>query len=306
MNWENIEEPTLWENYREQREITRNTIQKQSFFSSPLNNVNQEIDDEESYPYKIIKTADKTSSGIPKILWRTYKHTNLPGQWKEGFESGSLLKGWKLIFMTDEDNELFIRRYYPSLHPLYNNFEYNIQKVDLVRILYLYKFGGLYADLDKIFLTDFSHFFEKDADVFLVRSPNIHSTYTNSFMASKPGVNIWKEMIEEIAKNNLPMYAWGKHLKVMNSTGPSMLTYIARNTNSVVSLLPGKFFESCSVCDYPCKASAENGQYVRQIEGSSWIGMDTQVYLCLLCSWPQTILLVLLVVVILYFFVIKI
>lgn len=290
-----------WENFKNEREklIRTSKIHPSTFMDFGTQNISRNEYEEHSinrpedgfvYPDDIVKNAEKTKSGFPKILWRTYKDTNIPKRWIEGFESGALLKGWILVFMTDEDNLDFVKRHYPSLLTLYQNFEYPIERVDLVRILYLHRFGGLYSDLDKVFLTDFTHIFEEyNAEVYLVRSPNMPSTYTNSFMASKPNARFWVELIESIAEQNLPFYAWGRHLKVMNTAGPMILTRVARNTDSVISNLPGKFFESCSVCHYPCKASIETGQYVKQIEGSSWISVDTKVYLCFLCSWPQII-----------------
>lgn len=314
---ETLKNKFTWENFKSERDklFENNHVHPHSFMEFGAENVSRDdpisqyrretICQNENltfvYPDHLLKDVEVTKSGIPKILWRTYKNTNMPEKWKEGFESGDMLKGWKLIFMTDEDNYEFVKRHYPDLLYKYESFQYNIQRVDLIRILYLHKFGGLYSDLDKVFLTDFTYFFDENmSDVFLVRSPNLHSTYTNSFMASKPKSEFWIELINAILEDKLPFYAYGRHLKVMNSTGPSILTRVAQNTNSVITLLPGKYFESCSVCSYPCKASIENGQYVKQIEGSSWITLDTKFYLCLLCSWPQMILIFLFIIVMIY------
>lgn len=298
-----------WNNFVSKREklFENNTIHQSSFMEFGAQNISREQQRYRPenltfvYPDDLLEDVEMTKSGIPKILWRTYKSTKLPERWVEGFESGFLLKGWKMIFMTDEDNYEFVKRHYPDLLYTYENFEYNIQRVDLIRILYLHKFGGLYSDLDKVFLTDFSSFFDQNvSDVFLVRSPNIHSVYTNSFMASKPNSEFWIELINAILEKKLPFYAFGRHLKVMNSTGPSILTRVARNTNSVIGLLPSNSFERCSYCVKDCPSSIERGQYVKQIKGSSWITIDSLVYLTFLCSWPQMLILILFVVSIIY------
>lgn len=299
----------LWEKFKAERAemIEHNVVHKSSFLEFGAENISRDVNNCQKdlsfvYPDDYIKDAEYTKSGIAKILWRTGRDCNIPPHWIEGFCSGYLLKGWKLVYMTDEDNYQFVLRHYPELLPLYSNFKFNIQRVDLVRILYLHKFSGLYSDLDNVFLTDFSYFFEEmKADAFLVRSANIHSTITNSFMASPKGSPFWIEVINAIAEKKKPWYAVGRHLEVLYTTGPSLLTQVVRNTNSVVALLPGNYFQACNVCQVNCKSSVETGQYMRQVSGSSWLTWQGKFNLCVMCSWPQMIIIVILLVVLIYF-----
>lgn len=265
----------------------------------------QVIETKEIYPDCIAEKAPKTETGIPKILWRTYK--DIPSMdtkehWKRGYNSGVELKGWIQLFMSDDDNRSFVERHYPNLLEFYDHQPYPIQRVDIVRILYLHKYGGLYSDMDKEFLRDVSQFFEAGGDVYLVRSPNVQSVYTNSLMGSRPGADFWEKCIEDMLGDNQPWYSYGKHLVVMNTTGPQMITRVARKGDfkSVISLLPGEAFESCNVCQAHndgCQASVEKGNYIRQIEGSSWIGWDTRAGLCVYCGWPQIVLIAVVVLV---------
>tara|TARA_R110000868_G_scaffold195048_3_gene440725 strand:- start:11195 stop:11815 length:621 start_codon:yes stop_codon:yes gene_type:complete len=51
------------------------------------------------------------------------------------------------MFWTDDDNGAFLKEHYPEFCKFYNTLS-NIQKVDFIRYLYIYHFGGLYLDLD--------------------------------------------------------------------------------------------------------------------------------------------------------------
>ena len=115
----------------------------------------------------------------------------------------------------------------------------------------------------------------------------------------------------------------GKHLKVMNSTGPLMLTravkkfikpaftemlglkqpaFSQEQRSKMVHDLPTEFLMSCSVCD-PKPCDIREG-YVRILAGSSWIEQDTQFYIWCTCNAKPiagTILVLILVLIIIIF-----
>jgi hypothetical protein len=66
-----------------------------------------------------------------------------------------LHKGWKLaypewnhIFLKNEDVEFYIKEYSDAAFDLYSNINLLTYRADLARLILLYKFGGVYLDLD--------------------------------------------------------------------------------------------------------------------------------------------------------------
>lgn len=55
---------------------------------------------------------------------------------------------WEYRLWTDEDNRNLIKENYGEFLYLYDSFWRNIQRADAIRYFILYKFGGLYVDLD--------------------------------------------------------------------------------------------------------------------------------------------------------------
>ena len=114
-----------------------------------------------------------------------------------------------LVFWTDSDNNLLIETKYPQFLDTYKNLPIIIQKVDLVRLLYLHAFGGLYADLDYVAYANVLDRIRetaasqgKNTEDFLavVKSPVIlNEIMQNSLMfASKPGQEFWLKCVENI------------------------------------------------------------------------------------------------------------
>ncbi|EHK20783.1 glycosyltransferase family 32 protein [Trichoderma virens Gv29-8] len=55
---------------------------------------------------------------------------------------------WEWVLWTDEDNLQLVKDYFPWLEDTFLSLPGNIYRADLARNLYMYKFGGIYADLD--------------------------------------------------------------------------------------------------------------------------------------------------------------
>ena len=238
----------------------------------------------ESYSFS---SNDDSDVKIPKIIMQTWVDNDIPDKWKCSPESiKKMMPDWEYILMTDEDNRKFVKKHFPDFLKYYDNFPYNIQRVDSIRYMFLYIKGGLYMDLDYEILHPIDSLFTSDNDVYLVTSGNVSSYLTNSFMASKPGCKLWLDCIEDM-KKPLPYYCVGKHLRVMNSTGPIMLTHTVIQSNIVYAMLPVKLIAPCSVCNITRKIE---GAYFRQLEGSSWITYDTKIYIFFMCNYKQLLI----------------
>lgn len=236
---------------------------------------------------------------IPQIIMQTWKNRNIPDEWKPSVRSiKKHMPRWKYVLMTDKDNEEFVKHYFPDFYKYYKGFEYNIMRVDAIRYMWLYVHGGIYMDMDIALVKPLDDLFWYDSEAYLVSSGNM-KVYTNSFMASKPKSHIWLECLKEMTK---PYSYWmiGKHLKVMGTTGPLMLTRVVKKTKTKVYDLPAKKLMPCSLCDpKPC---TKPGAYTKALEGSSWCGWDSYIYGSITCNWKLFLLIIITILLIVIYF----
>jgi len=232
--------------------------------------------------------------GIPLLIWQTWKTHRVPEKWADSPKS---IHKWAPEFhyrlFDDEENRLFVEEQFPEWLPLYLSFDREIYRVDMVRYLRLYRYGGVYMDLDLKLKLPLSDLFTSDADLYLVRTPN-GGGYTNSFMASKPGCLFWLYCIEEIHHRvkHKPWYVQGDW-KVIWTTGPSMITKVVSEYDRPFVTVPYKLGHPCSVCDhYRGACISESSAYVEELEGSSWTSPSVKLVHAVYCEW-QTVLLML-------------
>ena len=265
-----------------------------------FNSSNSELDSQSTNSNFYSNSREKSSSEscssdfddnpdvkIPKIIMQTWIDNDIPDKWKCSPKSiKKMMPDWEYVLMTDKDNRKFVKKHFPDFLKYYDGFPHNIQRADAIRYMWLYVNGGIYMDLDFEVLHPIDSLFTSDIDVYLVSSSNIGSYLTNSFMASKPGCKLWLDCIEAM-KKPLPFYCAGKHLVVMNSTGPIMLTNVVTKSKIVYGMLPVKLILPCSVCNITCRTE---GSYFRQLEGSSWITYDTKCYNFFMCNYKQLLI----------------
>jgi mannosyltransferase OCH1-like enzyme len=142
---------------------------------------------------------------IPKIIHQTWKTTELPLRWQRYRKAWKRLHpDWEFRFWTDDDNMRLVEKDYPGFLDLYNSYEYPILKADFARILYLHKFGGLYADLDLEPLKPLDHLIEKPCLVMGTEKGgmgmivNNQDFIINACMASPKGHRFWEMLLERL------------------------------------------------------------------------------------------------------------
>ena len=248
-----------------------------------------------------INNNQQNNIKIPKLIYQSWKTHDVPDHWKICPESiKKIMPDWQYVLFNDEENRDLVAKYFPDFLPYYDAFPHNIMRADAARYCFLYIYGGLYMDLDFEVLHPLDSLFTYDIDIYLVKSGNVGSYYTNSFMASKPRCPFWLEVIEQM-KKPLPWFYIGKHIVTMNTTGPIMLSHVIKNTKYTIANLPSKYIMPCSICDLKCSTK---GSYLRPLEGSSWIGFDTMFYNFFLCNWqPLVAFLICLFILIIVFYI---
>jgi mannosyltransferase OCH1-like enzyme len=246
-----------------------------------------------------------STCSIPRLIMQTWKTKDVPDHWKESPESISKkMKEWKHVLMTDEDNRRFVEKYFPNFLPYYDSFKHPIQRVDAVRYMWLYINGGIYLDLDIAVTKNLEKLFTCNHDFYLVQSSNIYSTYTNAFMISKPRVDFWLEVIEEM-KTPVPWWCVTKHLIVMNSTGPMMLTRVAnryKKENKQFGVIEAKVLSTCNVCNLDECNIDLRASYTKVLKGSSWCSWDSKIMIFFYCKWKIILLIIILLILAYYLY----
>jgi len=234
-----------------------------------------------------------------KYIFQTWKTTEIPDKWKEAQKS-IITKNpdYKYKLYTDKDNRKIIKKYFSFFLKTYDSFEYHIQRVDAARYCILYLYGGIYLDLDYVCNKSFNEI-EKNIKlsnqtILLNKSINQSWSYTNSLMISITKNNpFWLKCIYRMMQP-LPWYIFGKHLTVMNSTGPLMLTCVVKNNIDYVYKLD--IIQSCDVCniDY---CPINNKYILTPIAGSSWISTDTKIYIWMYCNRYKIIIFIIILII---------
>ena len=229
---------------------------------------------------------------IPKIIHQTWKTEKIPERWKDAVDSCKKIhKGYRYILWTDKMMRKFVQKFYPDFYPTYQNYSHNIQRCDAFRYLVLYKYGGIYLDMDLVCekkLNDLLHY-----DLVLIHSNSEKRYFRNSFYMSIPKHPFIKFCIEALPKHKSDYSYFGKHWHIMNSTGPIFLTnrIIEYGKIPKVHFLTKKEFEGdCNICttgEY--NNSCKGGEYFSHVIGRSWIKWDSHLFNFSFCHYPEII-----------------
>ena len=184
---------------------------------------------------------------IPKIIHQVYEDLSGPPEFLRLLSKGWQEKNpdWEYMFWTKKEMEALVREF-PDFVDIYHSFPYNIQRWDALRYLILYKYGGLYVDMDYECIRSINPILEKGT-CFFGLEPKSHAKsfgldvmVGNAFMASTPQNQFIEEIINEIKglkhKKDIIMD------KVMNTTGPLMITelYFKAKQKFQISLVPSE------------------------------------------------------------------
>jgi mannosyltransferase OCH1-like enzyme len=161
---------------------------------------------------------------IPKIIHQTAPQdkTNWKPEWFECQKSWFKYfpsPEYEYIMWTDEDLDNLIKNDFPWFYPFYTSYLYNIRKIDIARYFILYKYGGIYADMDYMCMKNFYDLLPQDK-ISISESPYKHNEYIqNALMISNKLNNFWMYVVEE-AKNRINVE------NTLSSTGPQLLSDI--------------------------------------------------------------------------------
>lgn len=164
---------------------------------------------------------------IPQIIHQTWKTEELPDNlntWHQKIRS--LHPGWDIKLWSDEDNLSLVKEFFPRLLGIYQSLEYNIMRADIIRYMYMTKFGGYYLDLDYELFVPFD-IETSQPDLMLPLSGNGDKKQIigNSIFGSVPNHRFWLDILYDIELKP-PVKKFSNKFDILKLTGPDFISDI--------------------------------------------------------------------------------
>jgi inositol phosphorylceramide mannosyltransferase catalytic subunit len=180
---------------------------------------------------------------IPPLLHQTWKTKKIP-KWAKAWHASwqKYNPNLQIMWWTDKMNRHLVKTYAPWFLKTYDAFPIHIQRVDAVRYLILYLYGGIYVDLDFECYKNIDCFRKYD----LVYSYSGNMPFiTNSIMMSRQNHPFWLSVLRTMQKQPPQKWYELKSYYVLRTTGPVMLDRVIQEYSFVgdrVRILPSKYF----------------------------------------------------------------
>ena len=166
---------------------------------------------------------------FPGILHQTWKTKDLSAvpEFKACAQTWRLHHpGYTYRLWDDRENSEFVKAKFPSYHDAWMSFDKNIKRIDSIRYMWMYEYGGVYADLDMECLRSLDSLMKLhdgyDTILFCDFDTSGQCISANpALIISKPGSEFWFRILE-YAINNRDKY-------VTECTGPSALGHIVNS-----------------------------------------------------------------------------
>lgn len=239
-----------------------------------FNGGNSTVSLEQYYPY-LFENLNYTSGGVPKIIHQTWKNNTIPKKWKKSpYMWKKIHPEYKYFLWTDELIRNHIKIFHPDFLEIHDNYEYNIQRADMIRYFILYDFGGIYSDLDLYPIKSIEPYITQGAH--LVFSSN-SQCITNSFMLSSRNDPFWHTVFDLLKNPDKSIITIFKHFKIMMTTGPMMINKAFNKSKHSVTILPRDLFMSYSTVEEKPRIDLSEAVLL-PLYGKSWESFDSRFF----------------------------
>lgn len=193
-----------------------------------------------TYGEKIEDIKQSPNKGVPKII-----HHICPKDFRRWHPKWfHCYVTWLKVFpkeeythmhwFDDELEEVIKNDGFEWFLPTFQSYNVNIKRIDMVRPFILYKYGGIYADMD---IEVYKNFFDQlhQEKVSLTESPyKGNENVSNCLMASPVGHNFWLLVVDRC-------YRYVNEYTLL-STGPQLYDKVHVDNPDLVHVLPDKLF----------------------------------------------------------------
>lgn len=170
------------------------------------------------------------AAAVPHIFHQSWRDHNVSGQRRLSHDSFvKLHSNWTYRLWNDTENHNLIATERQDLQQTFNGFSREIFRVDMIRPVYLWKYGGVYADLDYEFFQNLEDVLQGHGVVLgTMQVPYPRGCWEsqhalpNAFMAGRPGHPFWRvylQLIKQYADE-----AYHAHRAEHFDTGPEYFT----------------------------------------------------------------------------------
>ena len=136
---------------------------------------------------------------IPKIIIQTWKDLSIPSKYIGLINSVKKTNpSYNYLFFTDNDIEVFLKKYYPIYYETFQKLPIIIQKIDFFRYIAVYHYGGFYLDLDIECLKSFDPLLKYDSVFGIDKHITILNRYTS-------------QVIQQISQDNSRTFLVGQY-----------------------------------------------------------------------------------------------
>jgi len=223
---------------------------------------------------------------IPKIIWQTYKtnFNDLPQYVKDFAQTWiDMNPEYTYRYMSDKEAlDFILKEYGQCWADIFNSVPVSVMRGDIWRYLVIYKYGGVYADLDTECLTPIDAWIKNEYD--MIVSPEFNTGFCQWTFAASPENKIIGSVIERMKKGfDNPDYS-RSHF-VHRLTGPWVWTKGIFDALEIKSQLLITEYDIINNAEQSIKNKfycyggddwdAFQGKYVRHIYGSKqWSNGD--------------------------------
>ncbi len=162
---------------------------------------------------KNCKKKEKFSinNDIPKVIYICYKTKNIPNYIIPNIKK--LYPDYEIKLYDDNDCIKFLKDNYGQLYvDIFNFLKDGPIKSDFWRICVLYKYGGIYFDLDVEHFKNLNEIIDNDTDFVTIKTNNLYKKTVNpAIIITKSNNYIIKNCIDiylEKYRNNIPYEYW--------------------------------------------------------------------------------------------------
>jgi len=134
--------------------------------------------------------------GIPRILHQQWGDKPMPADLVAHRASWSHCLGddWEIMLWNDTSNRELVAKHFPSFLSTFDSYDQPVKKWDVIRRVYMYLYGGVYADLDLECVKSIEPLIQSHSAVLAYAVPYCY--LEAAFMASRPGHPFFKRELE--------------------------------------------------------------------------------------------------------------
>jgi hypothetical protein len=147
-------------------------------------------------------------NSIPKNIWFYWTGSSVPNNLKLNINNFQLKNSDFCVTLVTNDNILDLAKIdFPDIAFLFNLISIPTCKSDIMRLLLLYYYGGIYVDCNTTPNKSFNNFYEENKHFDFIISFNYkNNDFSTRILFSKPKILLLKNILEQIQINLLELY----------------------------------------------------------------------------------------------------